>query len=96
MSREENERTKYRLYGVAEEAMKSIQQYAALLKNPEDSVKNIVTVMKMQDSIADMRNAYSEIERIEMEEYEEDQYDEWNNGDEVDEYTRNLLNPFSM
>lgn len=95
MTNSERESVLYTLYCNAEESMKSIQQYATSLKNPEDSVKNMVTLLKIQDSIADMRKTYEEVDRLMNEETEEES--DYDNGTGyTDDYTQNLLNPLGL
>jgi len=95
MTRDDKERMLYSLYCDADEAIKSIQQCATALKNPEDNVKNMVTLLKIQDRIADMRKVYDEVDRIQNEPIDEfDENDEYGSGmGYVDEFTQNLLNP---
>lgn len=72
MTKADKERERYRLMCMAEEGIKSLQSGAMQLKNVEDIAKNTITVMKMQDSIADIRRAYADIDRLDNEPIDEE------------------------
>ena len=73
MTKEDKARERYRLMCMAEEAIKTIQSCASQLKNVEDIAKNTMTVVKMQDGIADIRRAYADIDRLDNEPIDEEE-----------------------
>lgn len=73
MTQREKEYRIYQLYAGIDDCMRGIQSQATVLKNPEDTQKNLSIVMKIQDLISDIRRTYKELEQIELEEVEEEE-----------------------
>lgn len=89
------ETARYELLASVDECFKRIQVQSASLKNADDKDKNLAALLKIQDSIADIRKSYSDLEQLDLEaayaEYEAATAEE-----EENEYATgsSFLNPF--
>lgn len=76
MTSSEIESLKYKSLANIDEAFTSIKRNAEALKDPQDKDKNLQTMLKIQQFIADTRREYGVLEALAMEEPdpEDDEY----------------------
>lgn len=81
MTRAELDNKHYQIRMAIDECIKNINAQSSSLKNVDDMSKNLVSVLKIQDSITEMRRLYSQLDKVldEIENFEEedDEYREY-------------------
>lgn len=76
MTRREFETKQFELLNHMDERFKDIQFQSNALKSPEDKTKNMQTLLKIADSIDDIKKTYYELEMLELEDVEDEDEEE--------------------
>ena len=75
MTRAELDNKHYQIRMAIDECIKNINAQSSALKNVDDVSKNLVCVLKIQDSVTEIRRLYSQLDKVldDIENFKEDE-----------------------